>query len=630
MARNRSWTLGLALLAAFLLWPAAARAVPAQLNVQGVLFDESGAPAEGATSLSVRVYAAADGVAPPLWEPAAPLDVLCEAGVFNALVPAATEGAEVDALAAAFTAGEPRWLGIAPAGGAELSPRIPVVSVAYALVAGKAAVADLAEFAEGLDCAGCVTVGALDPAVQTLFLAYDGSASGLTATTYRAAIDELAGMAQTLTASLAALQTRLDGLASVATSGAYGDLAGTPDLCAEAFACDATLALLADLAAVQAEAADSQARLDVAEVRLADAEAQLAAAAAQQSAVWCLLHCDPLRLGDCRARTCDGAAETCSDAGPQPDGTACGGGNGRCVGGECFGAFCGGVSCPYLAGYRVACNEQAHCEYTPVDPTGWRAWDVWIWVPAGSFLMGAPAGEADSSENERPVHEVTFASGFFVMKYEVVVTPHLACEAAGRCTTPSTADWDGYGWGLNRATNGRQNHPQNGLTWQQARDFCAWAAPGGRLPSEAEWEYAAAGPVHRKYPWGNTPEPTCDHAVFDLDGSVTRPFGCDACTTAGCSGTQPVGARPAGASWVGAMDMSGNVWEWCEDWHHENYTGAPVDGSAWVNPPSAYRVLRGGSFAHGASYVRSAKHDGAPPADRIAHRGARCVRPLLP
>ncbi len=222
--------LGLSLLALGW-WPAAAQAVPAQLNVQGVLFDEAGTPVEGATNITVRVYDGAAGDAALLWEPAAPLDVLCEAGVFNALVPSAAEGGEAEAFAAAFATGEPRWLGIAPDGAAaELSPRIPVVSVAYALVSAKAAVADVAEVARGVDCAGCVPATALDPAVQAAFLAYDPAASGLGATTYQAAIDELAGLVEALTASLAALQAQVDGLAAVATSGAYGDLTGVPDL----------------------------------------------------------------------------------------------------------------------------------------------------------------------------------------------------------------------------------------------------------------------------------------------------------------------------------------------------------------------------------------------------------------
>ncbi len=653
------WIGGWAAIAALGLWPAGALAVPAQLNVQGVLFDETGEPLEGATTATFRLYDAA-GAGAPVWEPAAPLDVLCEAGVFNALVPAATEGAEVDALAAAFTAGEPRWLGIAPAGGAELSPRIPVVSVAYALVAGKAAVAEVAELARGLDCAGCVPATALDPAVQAAFLAYDGSASGLAAATYQAAIDELAALVRVLRTDLTIVQTRVDGLAAVATSGAYGDLTGAPDL--SGFAETADLALVATSGAYgdltgAPDLSGFAETADLAPVAFSNSYADLhdtpdvcAAALAcpavldLQARLWCLENCDPQRLGDCRARTCDGATETCTDTGALPDGTACGGGNGRCVGGECFGAFCGGVSCPYLAGYRVACNAQAHCEYAPVDAAGWREWDVWIWVPAGSFLMGSPDGEVGGRDEDRPVHRVTLAYGFFIMKYEIVVAHHMECERDGSCTRPQIrSGWDGDGWNVNGG--GRDSHPQNALTPQDARRFCAWAAPGGRLPSEAEWEYAATGPVHRKYPWGDTPEPDCDHAVFDPDGSGTRPFGCNSCTTDGCSGTQPVGSKPAGASYVGALDMAGNVVEWCEDCSTADYDlnddgdvldgppyDAPLDGSAWRDLPAgvacSHIEVRGGVFSMNAQHLMSALRNGATDTHSAASIGARCVRPL--
>ncbi len=230
------------LVGAFLAWPVLALAVPAQLNVQGVLFNELGAPVEGATTVTFRLYDAADATV-PRWEPAAPLDVLCEAGVFNALVPAAADEAEAEAFAAAFADGEPRWMGVAPGAGAELSERIPVVSVAYALVSGKAAVAEVAEVARGVDCAGCVPASALDEvSARNLFLAYDGNGSGLTATTYQAAIDELAALAAALRTDLTTLQASVAGLAAVATSGAYADLTGTPDL--------SGFAECADLAAV--------------------------------------------------------------------------------------------------------------------------------------------------------------------------------------------------------------------------------------------------------------------------------------------------------------------------------------------------------------------------------------------
>lgn len=279
---------------------------------------------------------------------------------------------------------------------------------------------------------------------------------------------------------------------------------------------------------------------------------------------------------------------------------------------------CGGVTCPALPGYTAACNTRAHCEYTHTSPASlWPADDVWIYVPAGSFPMGAPATEDVSNYNERPVHPVTFARGFFIGKYAVTTSTYEACEAVGRCTEPSVADSDAGGWGLNRTTNDRATHPQNGITWAQASAVCAWQA--ARLPSEAEWEYAAKGPTtHRTYPWGDAPAPTCanDTAVMDE--------GC------GVGGTWPVGQKAAGLSAVGALDMAGNLWEWVEDCWHEDYSGAPSDGLPWTTDcADSDRMARGGSFTLGApSFLRAARRDVGAPTLRHARYGVRCVRPL--
>ena len=289
------------------------------------------------------------------------------------------------------------------------------------------------------------------------------------------------------------------------------------------------------------------------------------------------------------------------------------------------GRICGGVACPVLDGYTLTCNLKQHCEYANEDDSGWRQWDVWVYVPPGMFWMGS-TGEAGGAD-ETPVHGVTIGYGYFISKYEIVVEQYEACMAdGGTCPAPSTADWDGNGWGTNSSSNHGSDHPQNGLTWQQAKDFCAWVAPEGRLPSESEWEYAATGSVHMKYPWGNLPDPTCSNntAVFNEAGG-TGGYGC------GTGGTWPVGSKPAGASWCGALDMSGNLWEWCEDWYHSSYTGAPADGSAWVDPTGSHRVRRGGGFYSGAAVdMRSAERSNDAPGSRHAGLGARCLRPIEP
>ena len=238
--------------------------------------------------------------------------------------------------------------------------------------------------------------------------------------------------------------------------------------------------------------------------------------------------------------------------------------------------------------------------------------------------MGGPASEGGGAE-ARPLHDATFREGYFLAKYEVVVAAYDACQEAGVCTAPSVADWASLR-GLNRTSDGRHDHPQNGLRWQQAREFCAWLAPGGRLPSEAEWEYAATGCVHSVYPWGDAPEPSCSegNAVFNDD-----PNG--ALDSAGCGalGTWPAGSMPAGASAIGALDMAGSLGEWVEDCWHEDYAGAPEDGSAWSEDcVGTSRVLRGGFFGSVAAYVRTAERATGDPDARWASRGARCLRGL--
>jgi len=326
--------------------------------------------------------------------------------------------------------------------------------------------------------------------------------------------------------------------------------------------------------------------------------------------------CVPL----CAAKECggDGCGGSCGEC---PDGWACTN-SGQCIDGP----FCGNVECPELEGYDVLCNLHAHCEYVNQDQTGWREWDVWIYVPPGEFIMGSPDNEDGHQSNESPVHLVTIGYGYFISKYEIVVEEYEACssEQPDKCTAPSTVDWAGLGWGTNSSVNNRFDHPQNGLTWQQAKDFCGWVAPDGRLPSEAEWEYAATGPAHMKYPWGDNPEPTCDNntAVFNELHPDISGFGC------GQGGTWPVGSKTAGSSWCGALDMSGNLIEWCEDYGHDSYTDAPADGGAWVDPPGSNRVARGGNWHHNAAYLRSAGRHSSPPGSRHASFGARCLRPL--
>ena len=189
--------------------------------------------------------------------------------------------------------------------------------------------------------------------------------------------------------------------------------------------------------------------------------------------------------------------------------------------------------------------------------------------------MGSTTGDPD----ELPLHQVTLPS-FQIAKTEVTVGQYAACVSAGVCSLPGT------GSGSNWNVSGHEDHPVNFVDWNQALAFCAWA--GGRLPTEAEWEYVArANGQSVEYPWGNN-APTCPYAVMN-DGTV----GC------GTGGTWPVCSKLAGSAPNGLCDLSGNVYEWVQDWYHSDYIGAPVDGTPWETPAGSRRVHRGGSCVYG-------------------------------
>ncbi len=204
----------------------------------------------------------------------------------------------------------------------------------------------------------------------------------------------------------------------------------------------------------------------------------------------------------------------------------------------------------------------------------------WVRIPGGSFRMGS-----NEQSDEKPVHEVRVKT-FELAKSEVTVGQYGACVKAGKCTAPDTGEYCNWG------KSGREQHPVNCVDWNQARAFSVWV--GGRLPTEAEWEYAArSGGKARKYPWGNE-KATCARAVMNDGGR-----GC------GRRSTWPVCSKPKGNSAQSVCDLAGNVWEWVEDVYAESYAGAPTDGSARTGGWS-YRVFRGGCWYNTAGVLRAA------------------------
>jgi formylglycine-generating enzyme required for sulfatase activity len=206
----------------------------------------------------------------------------------------------------------------------------------------------------------------------------------------------------------------------------------------------------------------------------------------------------------------------------------------------------------------------------------------WIEIPGGEFTMGKGESGTDSYS---PAHTVTVAA-FEMTRTEVTVHQYLGCVGGTGCTEPDVTGRPRPNWGV----TGRDDHPVNYVTWEQARDFCTWA--GGRLPSEAEWEYAARGAGQDiDYPWGNEAV-SCDFAVIK-----------DPEDWWGCGEGQSVRVCdiPAGNTAQGLCDMSGNVVEWVQDHWHGDYDGAPDDGSAWVEAQDYARVMRGGCYQNGAA-----------------------------
>ena len=222
----------------------------------------------------------------------------------------------------------------------------------------------------------------------------------------------------------------------------------------------------------------------------------------------------------------------------------------------------------------------------------------WVTISGGKFTMGTDSGE-EGFEDANPAHEVTVKT-FQMAKTAVTVAQYAECVSKGACTEPGTSSYCNWG------KTGLGSHPVNCVNWDQAQQYAKFK--GARLPSEAEFEYAAtSGGRNQKYPWGNE-EPTSELAVFNTDR------------------TMPVCSRPKGNTAQGLCDMSGNVWQWMQDKYRGSYKGAPTDGSAFESAGS-HRVVRGGSFFfNAASYLRAGCRGNGVPGFPDVHVGFRLAR----
>jgi formylglycine-generating enzyme required for sulfatase activity len=210
---------------------------------------------------------------------------------------------------------------------------------------------------------------------------------------------------------------------------------------------------------------------------------------------------------------------------------------------------------------------------------------IQVYIPQGSFQMGGVDPRA--STDEKPVHKVDL-KGFWIDKVEVTNAMYLLCIQAGVCSPPQNLTSETRESYFNNSQF--NDYPVVNVTWDSARQYCEWA--GRRLPTEAEWEYAARGTTINTYPWGED-KPDATRANFNyMLGDTNR-----------------VGSYSAGASPFGVLDMAGNVFEWTNDYYDaEYYASGPANNPTGPLARSAIfnRVARGGSFADGETEIRVA------------------------
>ncbi len=290
-----------------------------------------------------------------------------------------------------------------------------------------------------------------------------------------------------------------------------------------------------------------------------------------------------------------------------------------------------------------------------LGPTGLSLGDVWtrpadgmvmVYVPGGTFQMGSSDVEIDGAcsqweqalgsgncyrdyfEDESPLHSVTLDS-FWIDQTEVTNAQFAAFLNEQGNQMEGGVTWlDLEDTGCRIEENGGEfrpkdsytDHPVVEVSWYGADAYCTWA--GGRLPTEAEWEYAARGSEGWRYPWGDE----FDGARLNYcDGQCSLPW-TDETVDDGYAATAPVRSYPEGASWCGALDMVGNVWEWVADW----YGHYPSDRQ--VNPTGTCsgeaRVLRGGSWKSDRGLARCAYRHRLNPDFSSDFIGFRCVSPV--
>jgi formylglycine-generating enzyme required for sulfatase activity len=217
-------------------------------------------------------------------------------------------------------------------------------------------------------------------------------------------------------------------------------------------------------------------------------------------------------------------------------------------------------------------------------------------LPGGTFAMGS-----DDDPSEKPIHRVAIKS-FAISKFPITVREWNACVAAKSCSYTPT---------------GRDDAPVTNLSWTDAQQFVEWLSnvtqKPFRLPTEAEWEYAARGGTRSKFWWG--------------DQLQTAMANCKGCNEP-YETSLPLNVGSFKPNPFGLYDMGGNIHQWVADCWHENYKGAPLDGSAWAESDCLSRVIRSGSWKNDPSYVRPSNRDHYDATVRYPTHGLRVALSL--
>lgn len=269
-------------------------------------------------------------------------------------------------------------------------------------------------------------------------------------------------------------------------------------------------------------------------------------------------------------------------------------------------------------------------------------------IPLGTFMMGSPANERERAGNEGPQFQVRLSRGFAMSQTEITVgqfrqfinaTGYVtSAQQAGRATvydesTGSLGEKAGVNWQNDHLGERAGNDlPVIHVSWNDAKAYVDWLARETgqryRLPTEAEYEYALRAGGQTAYPWGNSVDPpgVVGNLTGDGDRSNTRRNWSNAFNNYSDGHWGPAPVRSYEPNAFGLYNMIGNTSEWVEDCWHDNYQRAPTDGSAWVNPGCARRVIRGASWASAPSQVRSAFRLSAQPGSTNPRLGFRVVR----